>query len=135
MTEPHDWQAILRANAAAYADIALVNIEREFPADAWHTWHDPADAPPRPRERTPVFWGSYDWHSSVEMYWLLVRLARLVPGEIPLSEVRADARPPADTGGAGRRGCLHRPSRQPQPRATVRLGLGPGAPGRARAVG
>lgn len=89
MTEPHDWQAILRANAAAYAAIALVNIEREFPADTWHTWHGAADGPPRPRERTPVFWGSYDWHSSVEMFWLLVRLARLVPGEVPLPEIRA----------------------------------------------
>lgn len=89
MTEPEAWESILRVNAAAYADVALANIEREFPADAWHTWHGPADAPVRPRERTPVFWGSYDWHSSVEMFWLLVRLARLVPEHVPLPAVRA----------------------------------------------
>ncbi len=88
MTEPEAWQPILRKNAAAYAEIALVNIEREFPADAWHTWRTPADAPPRPRERTPVFWGSYDWHSSVEMFWLLVRLARLVPGDVRVPAIR-----------------------------------------------
>ncbi len=88
MTEREAWSTILRARAAAYADIALVNIEREFPADAWHTWHGPGDAPSRPRDRTPVFWGSYDWHSSVEMFWLLVRLARQVPGSVPLATIR-----------------------------------------------
>ena len=84
----------LRAVALAYAQVALATIGREFPGDAWHTWRTPGDAPPRPRERTPVFWGSYDWHSSVEMHWVLVRLLRLVPDAFPAGEARAalDAR-------------------------------------------
>ncbi len=83
------WDALLRANAAAYARVALANIEREFPSDIWHVAHAPDDLPRRPRERTPVFWGSFDWHSCVEMHWLLVRLLRLVPEAIPAAQVRA----------------------------------------------
>ena len=65
----------LRAVALAYARVALATIGREFPGDAWHTWRTPGDVLPRPRERAPVFWGSYDWHSSVEMHWVLVLAA------------------------------------------------------------
>ena len=32
-----------------------------------------------PRELTPVFYGCFDWHSSVHAHWLLVRLLRLYP--------------------------------------------------------
>lgn len=94
MTRPPDGVGALRPLAAAYAQVALATIGREFPGDAWHTWRSPDDAPPRPRERTPVFWGSYDWHSSVEMHWVLVRLLRLVPEAFAASEARAvlDAR-------------------------------------------
>lgn len=89
MTPPPEGAATLRSLAPAYAQVAVATIGREFPGDAWHTWRSPGDAPPRPRERTPVFWGSYDWHSSVEMHWVLVRLLRLVPGAFPASEARA----------------------------------------------
>lgn len=79
----------LRAHAAAYADVALVNIEREFPSGMRHTMHGPDDVLPRPRVRTPVFFGSYDWHSCVEMHWLLVRLLRTVPDAVPQGRIRA----------------------------------------------
>ena len=64
-----DRTALLRANAPGYAAVALANIAREFPADVWHTVRGPDDLPRRPRERTPVFYGSFDWHSCVEMHW------------------------------------------------------------------
>jgi len=89
VTDSLDGVASLRPLAAGYARVALATIEREFPGDAWHTWRSPEDAPPRPRERTPVFWGSYDWHSSVEMHWVLVRLLRLLPDAIAEGEARA----------------------------------------------
>ena len=84
-----DRRALLRANAPAYAAVALANIDREFPADVWHTVRGPEDLPRRPRERTPVFYGSYDWHSCVEMHWLLVRLLKCVPGALPEAAIRA----------------------------------------------
>jgi hypothetical protein len=83
------WSVILEEHAPAYARVALANIEREFPGDTWHTWRAADDRPLRPRERTPAFWGSYDWHSSVEMFWVLARLGRLVPGPLPMAELRA----------------------------------------------
>jgi Protein of unknown function (DUF2891) len=49
----------------------------------------PDDVPPRPIERTPVFYGSLDWHSCVEMHWLLVRLLRLAADVVPEQEIRA----------------------------------------------
>jgi len=48
----------------------------------------PEDFPERPRVRTPVFYGSFDWHSCVEMHWLLVRLLRTIPDAIPAQHVR-----------------------------------------------
>ena len=79
---------LLQANAAAYAQVALANIEREFPSGIHHTMERPRDFPSRPRERTPVFFGSFDWHSCVEMHWLLVRLLRLSPSAVPHQLIR-----------------------------------------------
>ena len=49
---------------------------------------EPGDFPARPAERTPVFYGSLDWHSCVEMHWLLVRLLRLAGDSVPAGEIR-----------------------------------------------
>jgi Protein of unknown function (DUF2891) len=79
---------LLRARAADYAAVALANIGREFPALIYHTMERPGDFPSRPRERTPVFFGSFDWHSCVEMHWLLVRLLRVLPTAVPVPQIR-----------------------------------------------
>jgi Protein of unknown function (DUF2891) len=71
--------ARLAANAPAYADVALANVRREFPNLLHHVMAGPDDRP-RPRDAHPAFYGSFDWHSCVEMFWVLARLARLVPG-------------------------------------------------------
>ena len=42
-----------------------------------------------PRELHPAFWGSLDWHSCVEMHWILVRLLRLYPKIRVATEMRA----------------------------------------------
>ncbi|MGH3304618.1 MAG: DUF2891 domain-containing protein, partial [Streptosporangiaceae bacterium] len=84
-----DWQLILRERAAGYARIASANIGREFPSHILHTMSGPGDFPHRPADRTPVFFGSLDWHSCVEMHWLLVRLLRVAPDDIPADEIRA----------------------------------------------
>ena len=34
------------------------------------------------------FFGSFDWHSCVEMHWVLVRLLRVVPDAVPQAEIR-----------------------------------------------
>ena len=84
-----EWRELLRARAADYAVVALTNIAREFPSDVRHLMLAPGDFPNRPRDRTPVFYGSFDWHSCVEMHWLLARLLRVVPDAVPHGEIRA----------------------------------------------
>ena len=34
----------------------------------------------RPKENHPVFYGCFDWHSSVHGHWLLATVARRFPG-------------------------------------------------------
>jgi Protein of unknown function (DUF2891) len=80
---------ILHEQAAAYAQVALANVSREFPSLLFHLMTGPDDVPGWPAERTPVFYGSLDWHSSVEMHWLLVRLLRLAGDAVPEGEIRA----------------------------------------------
>ncbi len=84
-----DWTRALHAEAASYARVALANVGREFPSGVSHTMKAPGDFPYRPRARTPVFYGSFDWHSCVQMHWLLVRLLRVAAGAVPASEIRA----------------------------------------------
>jgi Protein of unknown function (DUF2891) len=84
-----EWRVILREQATSYARLAAVNIEREFPAHVMHMMSGPGEFPHRPADRTPVFFGSLDWHSCVEMHWLLVRLLRTAPDDIPAAEIRA----------------------------------------------
>jgi hypothetical protein len=64
--------------AGRFAALALACVEREYPNKIAHTLASDADAKP-PRELTPVFYGCYDWHSSVHGHWLLARLVRLHP--------------------------------------------------------
>ncbi len=89
MANSTDWRQLLEANAAAYARVAMANIEREFPYGFYQTMSAPGDFPHRPRDRNPVFFGSFDWHSCVEMHWLLVRLLRTAEALVPAAEVRA----------------------------------------------
>ena len=88
------WLERLRPGLTGYARVALENTGREFPAYISSTMNAPGDFPHRPRDRNPVFYGSYDWHSCVEMFWLLVRLLKAAPDDVPGAGIRAalDAR-------------------------------------------
>jgi hypothetical protein len=79
---------VLAERAEAYARVALANIEREFPHSE-SVFQSETGAVPRPRELHPAFFGSLDWHSCVEMHWVLVRLLRLTPDRLPQDEIRA----------------------------------------------
>ncbi|MEU4928751.1 DUF2891 domain-containing protein [Streptomyces yokosukanensis] len=65
----------LTARAAGLARLALANITREYPNSPAHLMTSP-DEDVRPSALHPAFHGAYDWHSSVHMHWLLVRLLR-----------------------------------------------------------
>ena len=79
----------LRAAAPELAGTALRTVREEFPNGLYVHYRRPGDAPVRPRDRHPAFYGSYDWHSAVEMHWVLLRLLRLAPDAVPAGDVRA----------------------------------------------
>jgi len=84
-----EWRDRLRAEAGGYARLALANIGREFPSYVTVMMNGPGDFPARPRDRTPVFFGSFDWHSCVEMHWVLVRLLKVTGDAVPSAVIRA----------------------------------------------
>ena len=61
-----------------YASAVVRVIQQEYPNHTQHVIMGPDDRP-TPRILHPAFYGCYDWHSSVEMHWVLVRLLRLAP--------------------------------------------------------
>src|SRR5687768_10980515 len=66
------------AAAGRFTQLALSCVHREYPNKISHVLGGDADVRP-PRSLTPVFYGCFDWHSSVHGHWLLARLARLHP--------------------------------------------------------
>jgi len=70
--------------AGRFAQLALDCVQREYPNKIAHVLNSDADVG-TPRQLHPVFYGCFDWHSSVHGHWLLVRLLHLAP-EIGLPE-------------------------------------------------
>ena len=88
MTDHDQLLATLAGAAPAYAGVALRNIAREYPNHAGLGVSGPGQYR-EPHERHPAFFGSFDWHSAVEMHWVLVRLLRVVPDAVDHGPVRA----------------------------------------------
>ena len=61
-----------------FAGLALECVHQEYPNKIAHVLTGDEDVGP-PRDLTPVFYGCFDWHSSVHGHWLLTRLLRLYP--------------------------------------------------------
>ena len=64
--------------AGRFAALALACVQKEYPNKIAHVLNSPQDVK-APHELTPVFYGCYDWHSSVHGHWLLARLVRAFP--------------------------------------------------------
>jgi len=71
-------QAGSETAVSRFADLALACVHEEYPNKISHVMAGDGDIAP-PRELTPVFYGCFDWHSSVHGHWLLTRLLRLYP--------------------------------------------------------
>ena len=68
--------------AEALAATALGHINREYPNKLDHVLNDAGEIK-SPRALHPVFFGSFDWHSSVHAHWLLVRISKRFP-QLPI---------------------------------------------------
>jgi hypothetical protein len=63
------------AHADSFARLAVANTTREYPNLPGHLVGGPEELVAS-RAYHPAFYGAYDWHSSVHMHWLLLRLLR-----------------------------------------------------------
>jgi hypothetical protein len=73
--------------APDFVKLGLAGIDREYPNKTGHVTTG-ADDLRSPREMHPVFYGHFDWHSSVHGHWMLVRLLKLFPEASFEPEVR-----------------------------------------------
>jgi hypothetical protein len=71
-----------------FVALVLGHIDREYPNKLDHVINDASELK-SPRELHPIFYGSFDWHSSVHGHWLLVRALRHCPVLAQGAEVRA----------------------------------------------
>lgn len=62
------------------AEEVLPHLHQEFPTWNSNRLVSRGDLS-TPRERHPLFFGSYDWHSCVHSHWALLRVATIVPNE------------------------------------------------------
>lgn len=67
---------------ARFARLALDCVHREYPNKIAHVMNGAEDAA-TPSQLHPVFYGCFDWHSSVHGHWLLVRLLRTASDALP----------------------------------------------------
>jgi hypothetical protein len=74
--------------AQRFAEIALGHVGREYPNKLDHVISGPTDLE-SPRALHPIFYGSFDWHSSVHSHWLLARLVRRFPDIAAAAPARA----------------------------------------------
>jgi len=77
-----DKAILMQEQLPRLARMALGHVEREYPNHLMLVMNESLDNV-SPRALHPVFYGSFDWHSSVHSYWLLARLLRYpLPEEI-----------------------------------------------------
>ena len=76
------------AIAERLAAIALGHVRQIYPNKLDHVLSGPEDLK-APQDLHPIFYGSFDWHSSVHTYWLLARLLRLFPKLKAAQQIRA----------------------------------------------
>jgi Protein of unknown function (DUF2891) len=74
--------------ANRFAELALSHVAREYPHKLDHVLEGPEDVL-GPRALHPIFFGSFDWHSCVHGYWLLMRTLRLYPQMPAASRIRS----------------------------------------------
>jgi hypothetical protein len=74
--------------ASNFAQLALRCITKEFPNKPDHVLNDQKDIL-SPSAMHPVFYGCFDWHSSVHGHWMLVHLLRNSPDLPEAAQMRA----------------------------------------------
>lgn len=69
-----------------FSELALGCIHKEYSNKIAHYINSDEDIKP-PRELYPVFYGCFDWHSSVHGHWLLVRMLNTAPDKVDTATI------------------------------------------------
>lgn len=64
-------------------------IDQEYPNKPGHTYGSADEVGLSPKALHPVFYGCFDWHSSVHGHWMLVRLLKIKPDIANKNEIIA----------------------------------------------
>ena len=78
-TAAHEAPRLTDEIAVRLSELPLGCIEQEYPNKTAHIINNEQEAKLTPGELHPVFYGCFDWHSSVHGHWMLVRLLRTRP--------------------------------------------------------
>jgi len=73
---------------AGFARLALKGIEKEYPNKPQDILLKTEDVKP-PHVMHPVFYGCFDWHSSVHGHWMLLKLLKEYPKSSVAEEIRS----------------------------------------------
>ena len=71
-----------------FARLAIEGIPQQYPNKPSNVMVGP-ESVLSPQEMHPVFFGCFDWHSSVHGHWMLVRLAKSYPDATIVEEIRS----------------------------------------------
>ena len=74
--------------ASHLTSLPLKCITQEFPNKTSHTSNSEKDHVLLPKQLHPVFYGCFDWHSSVHGHWMLIRLLKLFPSMPEATAIR-----------------------------------------------
>ena len=80
-----DGLALTYDMAERMASLPFECYNQEYPYRPQYTVNSTEEARRTPRENHPIFYGCFDWHSSVHGHWLLAAMLNKFPGT-PLAE-------------------------------------------------
>jgi hypothetical protein len=84
---PRIGQRLSDEQVTQFAELALAGIDREYPNKPSNVMADRTSIL-SPKEMHPVFYGSFDWHSSVHGHWMLIRLLKQYPDASVAGKIR-----------------------------------------------
>ena len=88
MAQSNDSLILSPAQASSLAKLPLKCVRKEYPNKLDHVMNDKGEVL-SPKTLHPVFYGCFDWHSSVHGHWMLVRLLKTFPNLPEANEIRA----------------------------------------------
>ena len=69
------------------AQMPMKSIQKEYPNKTGHIYNSATEQLLSNKDLHPVFYGCFDWHSSVHGHWMLVRILKLFPDHEHWTEI------------------------------------------------